>query len=138
VDGYFAPLPAHHFSALAPDAMKQSSENWSPQVTSGPFLMKESVLGDHITLVRNTRYYRASEGLPYLDKVIFHIVDPEIVLKDLQAGTITSASFLDVDKVPEYQRLSSYKLITPPTTAGFEWMFFNFHNTVLASHPEVR
>ena len=35
--------------------------------------MSESVPGDHYTLVRNPRYYRAREGLPYLDKVVFRI-----------------------------------------------------------------
>jgi peptide/nickel transport system substrate-binding protein len=37
-----------------------------------------------------------------------------------------------------YQRLSHYTLVTPPASAGFEGIFFNFHNVVLASHPEVR
>ncbi len=43
-----------------------------------------------------------------------------------------------MSKVPEYQRLSNYRLVTSPTSATFEAMFFNFHNTVLASHLEVR
>ena len=38
----------------------------------------------------------------------------------------------------EYQRLTHYTLVTPPTSAIFEAMYFNFHNTVLASHLEVR
>jgi peptide/nickel transport system substrate-binding protein len=140
VDGYFAPLPAHHFSRMAPEQILKSSDTLNPKVTSGPFLMAESVPGDHYTLVRNPRYYRASEGLPYLDKVVLRSADQETKLKDLQTGTITSAWFLDVDvsKVQAYQRLSGYTLVASPTSAGFEAMWFNFHNTVLASHPEVR
>ena len=141
VDGFMAPLPAHHFGALAPEAMKKSLDNLNPTVTSGPFLLAESKPGDHYTLVRNPRYYRASAGLPYLDKVVFRIVDiveQDTVLQDLQAGTITSAWFLDPSKVQDYQRLSNYTLVSPPASAAFEGMYFNFHNTVLATHPEVR
>jgi len=142
VDGYFAPLPAHHFSRMAPEAIVKSPDLLNPSVTSGPFMMSESVPGDHYTLVRNPRYYRASEGLPYLDKVVLRsgAADQDAILKDLQAGTITSVRSLAVDasKVQAYQRLSRYRLVTSPTSAGFEAMWFNFHNTVLASHLEVR
>jgi peptide/nickel transport system substrate-binding protein len=137
VDSGQAPLPAHHFSRVAPDQILKSPENLNPQVVSGPFMMAESAPGNHFTLVRNPRYYRASEGLPYLDKVVFRAVDQDTILKDLQAGTITSAFFLDVNKVQEYQRLSNYTLTTPTSTT-FEALYFNFHNQVLASHPEVR
>ncbi len=138
VDGFMAPLPAHHFSALAPEAIKQSPENMNPKITSGPFMMAESKVGDHYTLVRNPHYYWASEGLPYLDKVVFRIPQQHTALQDLQAGTITSAWFLDPSNGQSYQRLTHYTLVTPPTSATFEAMYFNFHNVVLASHPEVR
>jgi peptide/nickel transport system substrate-binding protein len=138
VDGGFAPLPAHHFSQIAPEQILKSPENLNPQVVSGPFMMAESKPSDHYTLVRNPRYYRAREGLPYLDKVVFRVADADTILKDLEAGSIDSAWFLDVSKVQAYQRLTHYTLVTPPTSASFEAMYFNFHNTVLATHLEVR
>jgi len=140
VDGDFAPLPAHHFSRMAPDQILKSSDNLNPKVVSGPFLLAESLPGNHYTLMRNPRYYRASEGLPYLDKVVFRSVEQNARLKDLQAGTITSAWRVAVDasKVQAYQHLSGYTLVTSPTSATFEALWFNFHNTVLATHPEVR
>jgi peptide/nickel transport system substrate-binding protein len=142
VDGYFAPLPAHHFSRMAPEAIAKSPDLLTPQVVSGPFMVAESLPGDHYTLVRNPRYYLAREGLPYLDKVVLRTgaADQNAILKDLQAGTITAARYLSVDAsmVQAYRRLSDYTLVTPPTSADFEALWFNFHNTVLASHPEVR
>jgi ABC-type transport system substrate-binding protein/serine/threonine protein kinase len=138
VDGIYAPLPAHHFSRVAPQAISKSPDNLNPKVTSGPFMMAESIPGEHYTLVRNPSYYRASEGLPYLDKVVFRNANTDILLKDLQAGTVTSAGSLDVSKVQDYQRLAHYTIVTPPTSASFEAMYFNFHNTVLATHLEVR
>jgi peptide/nickel transport system substrate-binding protein len=138
IDGLLAPLPAHRFSRVAPDQIYKSPDNLNPQVVSGPFMMGESVPGDHYTLVRNPNYYRASEGLPYLDKVIFRIVTQDDVLKDLQAGAIDSSAYLFGQKFDQYQRLRNYSFITSPTTASFEALWFNFHNQVLASHLEVR
>jgi peptide/nickel transport system substrate-binding protein len=142
VDGFMAPLPAHHFSRMAPEAIAKSPDLLNPQVTSGPFMVAESLPGDHYTLVRNPRYYRASEGLPYLDKVVLRTgaADQNATLKELQAGTITAARALSVEAsmVQAYRRLSNYRLVTAPTNGGFEALWFNFHNTVLASHPEVR
>ncbi len=138
VDGLLAPLPAHHFNSMAPQDILKSPDNLNPKVVSGPFMMAESVPGDHYTLVRNPRYYRHSEGLPYLDKLVFRIVNLDAIPKDLQAGTITSAWFLDPSNVPAYQRLTNYTLTRTLTSNQFEGLFFNFHNTVLASHLEVR
>jgi peptide/nickel transport system substrate-binding protein len=139
MDGVDAPLPAHHFRALATEAILKSPENLNPLVVSGPFMMGESLPQDHFTLIRNPRYYRASEGLPYLGKVVFRIVaDENTILKDLQAGSIDSAWLQDAVQVQAYQRLSSYMLVTTRTSSNFEAMFFNFHNKVLASHLEVR
>jgi peptide/nickel transport system substrate-binding protein len=134
VDGFFAPLPAHHFRDVPPDKIATAD----PTVTSGPFMIAESVPGDHYTLVRNPRYYLARAGLPYLDKVVFRVATQDAILKDLQAGTIDSVRFIEMTKVPLYQRLSNYTLVTAPTNITFEAMYFNFHNQVLASHLEVR
>ena len=66
-DGLVAPMPAHVFSSMAPDKILTSKQNLDPTVTSGPFMMSQSVPGDHYTVVRNPNYYQASQGLPYLD-----------------------------------------------------------------------
>jgi peptide/nickel transport system substrate-binding protein len=138
-DGLYAPLPAHHYNNVAPDQILKSADNFNPSVTSGPFMMSESVPGDHYTVIRNTKYYRASEGLPYLDKVIFRIVsDQNKVLKDFQAGTIDSGWLMDVTNPAAYQRLTHYSLIVNPKSTNFEALYFNFHNPILAENLDVR
>jgi serine/threonine protein kinase len=134
VDGFLAPLPAHHFSSIPRDKIATSN----PRVTSGPFMIAESVPGDHYTLVRSPRYYLASAGLPYLDKVVFRVTSQDTILKDLQARSIDSVRFIDFNKLPLYQRLNNYIIVAPPSSTTFEAMYFDFHNTILASHPEVR
>ncbi|HZS76927.1 MAG TPA: peptide ABC transporter substrate-binding protein [Ktedonobacteraceae bacterium] len=142
-DGLEAPMPAHHFAGMDPGKIQSSSDNLKPTVFSGPFMLSESVPGDHYTVVRNPNYYRGSadgENLPYLDKIVFRIVpDQNTILKDLQAGSIDSAYFLDVTKYLAYQKLSStYTLVTNPNASNFEAMYFNFHNPILGTDVNVR
>jgi peptide/nickel transport system substrate-binding protein len=139
VDGINAPMPAHHFRSVAPDMILTLPDNLNPKIVSGPFMMKESRPGDHYTVIRNPNYFRAAEGLPYLDGVVFRIVpDQDTILKDLQAGTIDSAYFLDVTKTVAYQRLSNYRLTSNPDSLNFEAFFFDLRNKILGQHPEVR
>ena len=138
VDGAQAPLPAHHFSSMTPGQIAKSSDNLNPRVTSGPFLMAESDPGNHYTVARNPHYYLAGQGLPYLDRIVFRIADHFTITSDLQAGRIDSTFWLDATQAQLYEGFHNYALVTPPANDGFEVLFFNFHNIVLASHPEVR
>jgi peptide/nickel transport system substrate-binding protein len=88
-DGIVAPMAAHIYSSIAPNQILTSKQNLDPSVASGPFMLSESVPGDHYTVVRNPNYYLASQGLPYLDKIVFRVVtNQDTILKDFQAGTI--------------------------------------------------
>jgi len=142
--GLGAPLPAHIFSSMDPAAVLRSPQNLNPTATSGPFMMSESRPGDHYTIVRNPKYYLASQGLPYLDGVVFRIVaDQNTILKDLQAGSIDSAWFLDVSKAVAYQSLSNYQIIgdgggTGTNAYSWEAIWINFNNKILGGNPEVR
>ncbi|HEV2581227.1 MAG TPA: ABC transporter substrate-binding protein, partial [Ktedonobacteraceae bacterium] len=92
-----APLPEHVFASMKPSEILKSPASQIPTVTNGPFMIKtdETTAQQQYTVVRNPNYYRASEGLPYLDKIVFRIVnDPATILKDVQAGNITSNWFL--------------------------------------------
>ena len=138
-DGGNAPMPAHIFSSMAPDKILNSSENLSPSVSSGPFKVTESKPGASYTVSRNSNYFQAAQGLPYLDKVVFRIVtDQNTILKDLQAGTIDSSWFLDVTKTIAYKALTNYKLSANPHASNFEAIYFDFHNKVLADNVDVR
>jgi peptide/nickel transport system substrate-binding protein len=143
VDGIFAPLPAHHFSTMDPEQILKSSENLNPKVTSGPFMMSGSVPGDYYTLVRNPKYYLTWQGLPYLDKVVFDVIEvvtgSDLVLKQLQEGSLdATGQHIDPQNFQAMQHLKDYSLVYPPTQNSFEALYFNFHNTVLSNHPEVR
>ncbi len=131
-DGLYAILPKHHFESMDPGSILKSTDNLNPQVTSGPFKMSESKPGDHYTVVRNDNYYLASQGLPYLDKIVFNPVSSEnTIFKNLQAGSITSSWFLDVSKTNQYKALTNYSLARNPNASNYEAMIFNLKNPAL-------
>lgn len=59
---------------------------------TGPFMLKEAVSGDHVTLVRNENYYEMGEDgkpLPYLDEVIVKIIgDDSVKTTNLLTGDV--------------------------------------------------
>lgn len=84
---FWHPLPRHawgHLTAaelLSAEVSAQSPLGW------GPFVLDEWVAGDHLTVVRNPIYFRASEGLPRLDELVFRFVaDPMTLAGELLAG----------------------------------------------------
>ena len=66
---------------------------------TGPFLLKEHVVGERIVMVRNPDYWW--EGYPYLDKIIiFFIPDSETRVNALKAGAVDVIYDLDAASVP--------------------------------------
>jgi ABC-type transport system substrate-binding protein len=121
VDGVQAPLPAHHYSRLTPSQVQQTADDLNPSVTSGPFRMANSQPSDYYTLVRNSRYYLASEGRPYLDTLVFRIRSDDSTLQWLQQDAADSTQLgSDLVGLPAYQRLTGYRLVTAPTSSAFE------------------
>jgi len=71
---FFQPLPRHVWGAAGGEELLESELAHRYPLGWGPFIIREWVDGDHITLVRNPHYFRASEGLPYLDQVDIRFV----------------------------------------------------------------
>jgi peptide/nickel transport system substrate-binding protein len=58
-------------------------------VGTGPFVYKEWVPGDHVTMTKNPSYWNAAAGGPYVDAITMKpISEPTAILNALQAGDI--------------------------------------------------
>ena len=88
-------LPAHMYSPDFSDIM-ENDLNTEPTVVNGPFLFKEWVKDDHVTLVRNPNYWR---GAPHLEGWIYKIV-PNATVGIQQLKTGEADVFNDID--PKY------------------------------------
>ncbi len=85
---FFAPLPRHQLAGRSPADLAQSGDIRRAPLGWGPFVVAEWAAGDHITLTRNPYYFRADEGLPYLDQVVFRFTGGAAdMMADLLAGT---------------------------------------------------
>ena len=85
---FWTPLP-RHLSGTIPAAQLLTNADAAEQPLGwGPFVLSEWEKGSHLTLVRNPLYFRASEGLPRVDKVTFRFgLTPEQIVSELKAGT---------------------------------------------------
>jgi len=84
---FWTPLPRHLYGQMSPaDLLKNPEANQRP-VGWGAFVLSEWQPGDHLTLTPNPNYFRAAEGLPRLDRVVFRFgLGPAQVLDELKAG----------------------------------------------------
>ena len=79
-------LPEHILSGLTAEEFN-AHEWFRAPVGTGPFMFKEWVSGDHITLVKNPDYF--IDGQPYLDEVIYRVVpDANTLLNMTETGEV--------------------------------------------------
>jgi len=84
---FFTPLPRHLWQAYPAAALVSRQESARQPVGWGPFVITEWVQGDHITLERNPHYFRAEEGLPKVDRVVFRFArDVHSLVTMMMAG----------------------------------------------------
>lgn len=84
---YFHPLPEHAWQDIPPEELAQAESAGRAPLGWGAYVIEEWVAGDHISLVKNTSYFRAAEGLPPFDRLVYRfIADGNEALLALQAG----------------------------------------------------
>lgn len=84
---FWMPLPQHLWAEIPVDQLTSSPESSRSPIGWGPYAIQEWVSGDHITLTKNDRYFRAGEGLPKFTTLTFRFVpDPATAVSDLIAG----------------------------------------------------
>jgi len=107
----------------------------------GAYVVTEWVDGDHITVEKNPNYFRADEGLPYLDTVIFRFVpDPNAAIAQLISGECdiaTQDGLLD-DQTELLLKLEQESVIKPvfATTAIWEHVDFCINPTPDYNRPD--
>lgn len=84
---FFTPLPRHLWGAINPEELLSAEIASRYPIGWGPYQIEEWVPGDHISLVKNPVYFRAGEGKPSFDNLVFRFVEHrESALEALLAG----------------------------------------------------
>jgi peptide/nickel transport system substrate-binding protein len=99
-------------------------------VGTGPFMFKEWVTGDHLTLVRNPHWWGGG-GRPYLNEIrVKFDADANTELNDLRSNTVDMALDLRPSLLPSLSRQSDVTTVTILDSAA-EHLDINLHNTFL-------
>ncbi len=84
---FWAPAPKHAWSQFKAADLPGIDVAARTPISWGPYAIQEWIKGDHITLAKNQYYFRASEGYPKFDKVVFRFIpDPNTAISELTAG----------------------------------------------------
>jgi peptide/nickel transport system substrate-binding protein len=84
---FWTPAPKHVWSQFRAAELPQIDVASRVPSGWGPYMMQEWVAGDHITMVKNPYYFRAAEGYPKFDRLVFRFIpDPNAAISELTAG----------------------------------------------------
>jgi peptide/nickel transport system substrate-binding protein len=85
---FWMPLPQHLWTEIPVDQLTSAPESSRSPIGWGPYVIQEWVAGEHVTLTKNERYFRAGEGLPKFTTLTFRFdPDPATAVSDLIAGS---------------------------------------------------
>lgn len=73
---FFTPLPEHAYGSLNAENMLTDENVTRKPVGWGAYQISEWAPGSRIVLDKNPNYFRAAEGLPYYDQVIYKFILP--------------------------------------------------------------
>jgi peptide/nickel transport system substrate-binding protein len=68
---FWGPAPEHIWGQYTAAELIEAEESARTPLGWGPYVIDEWVAGDSVTLHKNTNYYRADEGLPKFETVVY-------------------------------------------------------------------
>jgi peptide/nickel transport system substrate-binding protein len=84
---FWTPYPKHLWSQYMPGELPETEIAARKPVGWGAYVIRDWASGDAITLTKNPYYFRADEGLPKFDILVFRFVAaPEAAISELLAG----------------------------------------------------
>ena len=125
---FFAPLPRHQLEGRSV-ALLQADELRRYPLGWGPFVVGEWVPGDHITLSRSPHYFRAAEGLPHMDHVVFKFTSgaPELVARLLSGECDIGIQDADLDPfMPLLVQAEQHNLLKVVSATSNGWEHIDF------------
>ncbi len=129
---FWTPYPKHAWSQYTPGELTESEVSAYKPLGWGAYVVEDWVSGDHITLKKNPTYFRAGEGLPKFDTLVFRFISaPETALSELLAGRcdlLDASLHLDgqVGILKSFDAQGQLKAIYSPT-AVMERLDFGIH-----------
>jgi peptide/nickel transport system substrate-binding protein len=126
---FWGPLPRHILGGFSAAELLTAEESSRLPIGDGAFKIDEWVAGDSIHLSPNEYYYRADEGLPYLDSVTYKFIpDTNQLIAQLLSGAcdIGTQDGLAADQAPFLIEAENSGLLTPYFQTGTVYEHIDF------------
>lgn len=136
---FWSPLPQHQLGDLSPEDLLTADDTNRAPLGWGPYVFQEWRPGVDIRLTRNPVYFRASEGLPQFETLLFRFIGgtPTVSIEQLltsecdilDESAIADAldvEVLDADSLSTLTRLAASGTIQLASTAGAEMERLDF------------
>lgn len=132
---FYAPLPRHQpgadgtvMSEMDAAAILEDAEFTRNPWSYGPFMISEWTAGEKIVLEKNPYYWRASEGLPFLDSIVHQFIpESNALLAALKSGEIDVALGLTLDQYDGLVAAEELGEITSHFVVGTSWEHIDFN-----------
>jgi len=126
---FFSPLPRLAWGSLKAEELHTSEITTRQPLGWGPYQIVEWVGGDHLTLQKNTFYFRAGEGLPAFDVLTFRFVaNGSEAVDALLAGECdlvdpNATQDIPLSRLNELQQQGKLAMTQQPDTAWEQILF---------------
>jgi peptide/nickel transport system substrate-binding protein len=114
----------------------QTTDPAQDPIGTGPFVFKEWITGQTITLDKNPNYWQ--EGLPYLDSIVYRpIAEPSTRIVELQTGNVQVVNAVPAKDVATLEADAN---VTVHRNAGVtrDHVGFNMESPIFKDNPNLR
>jgi peptide/nickel transport system substrate-binding protein len=127
---FFGPDPEHIWGQFTAAELIEAEESSRTPIGWGPYVIEEWVQGDRITLSKNPNYFRADEGLPKFDTLIYRFVGGNTssniaALLSGECDILATLTGLD-DEMERVLELHNSGQLNASFTTGTVWGFMPF------------
>lgn len=127
---FFTPLPEHIYQGVSAKDMLTNPDAATRPLGWGPYTIEEWTRGDHITLQKNPAYFRADEGLPRFDTLVYRFLGEQgdnniAALLNGECDVVDETTLLE-DQLERLLDLQEEGKLKAVTGYGPEWEHIEF------------
>ena len=118
-------LTSNNCSIVAKEVVEANGNLQKVEAGTGPFMLKEWVADNSMTLVKNPNYFE--KGYPLVDKVVYRVIPEQAsLLAGLRSGDLDLATINDGAIIRQAQRDKKVVVMSKP---GLNMRIFSFNTT---------